>query len=107
MTIDEKTPKQSCEVVKVEDAGLSEADVFLQSYPLLRDKSKDELDRLNKAVLKKLDWKFLVMITLMLLMKYEPLCVVQEHTDTDVFAAISTASMSPTLDSLACNGICT
>jgi hypothetical protein len=55
--------------VKLEDAGLSEAEIFLQSYPLLREKSKDELDRLNKAVLKKLDWKFLLIITLMLLMK--------------------------------------
>jgi hypothetical protein len=69
MTTDKKFLEQSCETVKFEDAGLSEAEIFLQSYPLLREKSKDELDRLNKAVLKKLDWKFLLIITLMLLMK--------------------------------------
>jgi hypothetical protein len=69
MTTDKKFLEQSCETVKLEDAGLSEAEIFLQSYPLLREKSKDELDRLNKAVLKKLDWKFLLIITLMLLMK--------------------------------------
>lgn len=68
MTTDKKFLEQSCETVKLEDAGLSEAEIFLQSYPLLREKSKDELDRLNKAVLKKLDWKFLLIITLMLLM---------------------------------------
>ncbi|RYN66036.1 hypothetical protein AA0117_g11996 [Alternaria alternata] len=70
MTTDKKFLEQSCETVKLEDAGLSEAEIFLQSYPLLREKSKDELDRLNKAVLKKLDWKFLLIITLMLLMNY-------------------------------------
>ena len=69
MTTDKKFLEQSCETVKLEDAGLSEAEIFLQSYPLLREKSKDELDRLNKAVLKKFDWKFLLIITLMLLMK--------------------------------------
>jgi hypothetical protein len=69
MTTDKKFLEQSCETVKLEDAGLSEAEIFLQSYPLLREKSKDELDRLNKAILKKLDWKFLLIITLMLLMK--------------------------------------
>lgn len=69
MTTDKKFLEQSCETVKLEDAGLSGAEIFLQSYPLLREKSKDELDRLNKAVLKKLDWKFLLIITLMLLMK--------------------------------------
>jgi hypothetical protein len=69
MAIDDKTPKQSGEIVKIEDAGVSDADLYLQGYPLLREKTKDELDKLNKAVLKKLDWKFLLIITLMLLMK--------------------------------------
>jgi hypothetical protein len=69
MTTDDKSLKQSCEVIKVENAVLPEADIFLQHYSTLRGKSKDELDRLNKAVLKKLDWKFLLIITLMLLMK--------------------------------------
>jgi hypothetical protein len=69
MTTDDKSLKESCEVIKVENAVLSEAETFLQHYSLLRGKSKDELDKLNKAVLKKLDWKFLLIITLMLLMK--------------------------------------
>ena len=51
MTTDKKFLEQSCETVKLEDAGLSEAEIFLQSYPLLREKSKNELDRLNKAVI--------------------------------------------------------
>jgi hypothetical protein len=69
MTTDDKTPKQSGEIVKIEDAEITGADAFIQRYPLLRDKSKDELDKLNKSVLKKLDWKFLLIITAMLLMK--------------------------------------
>lgn len=71
MTTDDKTPKQSGEIVKIEDAGIADSDAFLQRYPLLRDKSKEELDKLNKSVLKKLDWKFLLIITAMLLMKYD------------------------------------
>jgi hypothetical protein len=40
-----------------------------QRYPLLANASPEKLDALNKAVLKKLDWRFLTVITLMLLMK--------------------------------------
>jgi hypothetical protein len=43
---------------------------YLEGFPLLRDKSDEELAVLNKKVLKKLDWKFLPCITAMLLMKY-------------------------------------
>lgn len=43
---------------------------YLEGYPLLRDKSEEELAVLNKKVLRKLDWKFLPCITAMLLMKY-------------------------------------
>jgi hypothetical protein len=42
----------------------------LSKYPLLTDKSDEELEQLNKSVLRKLDWKFLPCITMMLLMKY-------------------------------------
>lgn len=45
------------------------ADTVLERYPLLKDKSKDELEALNKKVLRKLDWRFLPCITMMLLMK--------------------------------------
>ncbi|KAG9943626.1 major facilitator superfamily transporter, partial [Aureobasidium melanogenum] len=43
---------------------------YLEGFPLLRDKSEEELAVLNKKVLKKLDWKFLPCITAMLLMNY-------------------------------------
>ncbi|USP82062.1 vitamin H transporter [Curvularia clavata] len=43
---------------------------YLAKYPLLVEKSDKELDKLNKSVLKKLDWKFLPCITMMLLMNY-------------------------------------
>jgi hypothetical protein len=69
MTVDDKSPKQSGEVIKVEHVETTDPELYLQGYPLLRDKSQDELAKLNKAVLKKLDWKFLLIITLMLLMK--------------------------------------
>jgi hypothetical protein len=51
----------------IEEAPVS--DELLERYPLLKDKSEEELKKLNKAVLKKLDWKFLPCITAMLLMK--------------------------------------
>ncbi|KAK5056531.1 hypothetical protein LTR84_012062 [Exophiala bonariae] len=42
----------------------------LQGYDLLVGKSKEDLDKLNKKVVKKLYWRFLVTITAMLLMNY-------------------------------------
>ena len=53
----------------LEDAQTSNEQLWIQEYDLLRDKSKEELDLLNKKVLKKLDWRFLTTITAMLLMK--------------------------------------
>lgn len=53
----------------VEDAQLSNQEIWIQQYDLLVGKSKEELDALNKKVVKKLDWRFLVTITAMLLMK--------------------------------------
>lgn len=40
-----------------------------QRFPLLADASQEKLDALNKAVMRKLDWRFLPVITLMLLMR--------------------------------------
>lgn len=57
------TPKQSGEIVKIEDASIEAA-------PLLKEKSPEKLEKLNKSVLRKLDWKFLPCITAMLLMNY-------------------------------------
>jgi hypothetical protein len=68
MSLDDK-PKRSDEITKIEHSEIADAELWLQGYPLLRGKSKDELAKINKSVLKKLDWKFLLIITLMLLMK--------------------------------------
>ena len=46
-------------------------DTLLDNFPLIRDKTKEELQSLNKKVLKKLDWWFLPTVTAMLLMKYD------------------------------------
>lgn len=45
-------------------------DPYLTNYPLLQAKTPEELDALNKSVVRKLDWKFLPMVTMMLLMKF-------------------------------------
>lgn len=66
---DSKTPKQSGEIAEIENAEVPAEDIFLQRYPLLANKSKEELNKLNKSVLSKLDWRFLPCITAMLLMK--------------------------------------
>jgi hypothetical protein len=44
---------------------------YLEGFPLLVNKSEEELAALNKKVLSKLDWRFLPCITAMLLMKYD------------------------------------
>ncbi|KAM3418098.1 hypothetical protein BST61_g6303 [Cercospora zeina] len=44
--------------------------LLLERFPLICNKSPEELAKLNKAVLRKLDWKFLPCITGMLLMNY-------------------------------------
>lgn len=56
--------------VSEEMAQLANEELWLQQYDLLVGRSKEELDVLNKKVLKKLDWRFLVTITAMLLMNY-------------------------------------
>ncbi|KAI7489341.1 major facilitator superfamily transporter [Hortaea werneckii] len=43
---------------------------LLDRYALLKDLSQEELDKLDKAVVRKLDWVFLPCVTLMLLMNY-------------------------------------
>ncbi|KAF2010271.1 putative vitamin H transporter [Aaosphaeria arxii CBS 175.79] len=44
--------------------------MLLQQFPLLVNASKEELHTLERSVLKKLDYKFLIIVTLMLLMSY-------------------------------------
>jgi hypothetical protein len=53
----------------LEDVQTSNEQLWLQEYDLLVGKSKEELDALNKKVVRKLDWRFLTTITAMLLMK--------------------------------------
>lgn len=45
-------------------------DAYLENWPLLRDKSEEDLQALEKALVRKLDFRFLPCITMMLLMKY-------------------------------------
>lgn len=56
----------TAQIENVDDASSRD---YLSRYPLLADKSDEELEKLNKSVLRKLDWKFLPCITMMLLMK--------------------------------------
>jgi hypothetical protein len=44
---------------------------YLQGFSLLQDKTPEELKDINKKLLRKLDWRFLPTVTLMLLMAYE------------------------------------
>lgn len=44
-------------------------DEVLERYGLIRDKTSEERAAIEKALVRKLDWKFLPMVTAMLLMK--------------------------------------
>jgi hypothetical protein len=44
--------------------------LYLERFPLLQGKSEEELVALNKKLLKKLDYRFLPTVTMMLLMGY-------------------------------------
>lgn len=46
-----------------------ERDAYLERYPLIKDKSPEELARIEKSLVRKLDWRFLPMVTAMLMMK--------------------------------------
>ncbi|KAL4812523.1 major facilitator superfamily domain-containing protein [Aspergillus spinulosporus] len=59
-------PKAALEALE----NVSEADRMLVHFPILQDKCQEELEQLNKAVLRKLDWYFLPCVTMMLLMSY-------------------------------------
>ena len=61
--------KDDTKIEIIEDAATNEAELYLQRFDLIAAKGKDELAALNKKVLRKLDWKFLPCITMMLLMK--------------------------------------
>lgn len=44
-------------------------DPLMRKYALIKDKSDEELQAIEKSLVRKLDWKFLPMVTCMLLMK--------------------------------------
>jgi hypothetical protein len=44
--------------------------LYLERFPLLQGKTEEELAALNKKLLKKLDYRFLPTVTMMLLMGY-------------------------------------
>lgn len=46
-----------------------ERDLILERYEIIREKSPEELRAIEKSLVRKLDWKFLPMVTAMLLMK--------------------------------------
>jgi hypothetical protein len=68
----EITPRNSTEKSATQhvEASAELSNTVLQRYELLKDKDEVELEKLNKSVLKKLDWKFLPCVTAMLLMNY-------------------------------------
>lgn len=80
-------------------------DEILERYPLIKGKTPEERAAIEKSLVRKLDWKFLPMVTAMLLMKSVILYSLTLLLLTD--AAISIESTSPTLDSLACKKIFT
>ena len=48
---------------------VSQEEQLLSLFPVLQDKTPEELERLNKAVVRRLDWRFLPCVTMMLLMR--------------------------------------
>ena len=54
-------------VVEVEEGAVPRE--WLERYPLIKDKSPEELRALEKSLVRKLDWKFLPMVSIMLIMK--------------------------------------
>ena len=54
-------------VVEVEEGAVPRE--WLERYPLIKDKSPEELRALEKSLVRKLDWRFLPMVSLMLIMK--------------------------------------
>lgn len=55
--------------VEVEVEENVQRDEYLERYDLIKGKSPEELKALEKSLVRKLDWKFLPMVSLMLVMK--------------------------------------
>jgi len=90
-------------------------DALLERYALIKDKTEDELKAIEKSLVRKLDWKFLPMVTAMLLMKYagpppfSPLYLYPWNTLLTIsfITATWTASTSPTPASQVCSATAT
>ncbi|KAG8670896.1 hypothetical protein FPOAC2_04203 [Fusarium poae] len=52
------------------DENAPERDEVLERYELIRDKTPEERAAIEKSLVRKLDWKFLAMVTAMLMMNY-------------------------------------
>lgn len=63
--------EKDAQIEVVESCADAENREYLARYPLLANKTPEELKALNAKVLRKLDWRFLPCITAMLLMKYD------------------------------------
>jgi hypothetical protein len=76
---------------------------YLDRFPLLVNKNPEELAKLNKSLLKKLDWRFLPTVTIMLLMAYE-ISRRLAIPVANIYTVTSTASTFQTPVSRACKG---
>ena len=64
------TSKDLGSKTEVEDLKDSpQRDPLLELFPILQDKTPEELEQLNRSVVRKLDWQFLPCITMILLMR--------------------------------------
>ncbi|KAF4831116.1 putative transporter [Colletotrichum tropicale] len=72
MTLSRKSTRGSVDVkVGIEwEENAPTRDPLLERYDLIRNKTPEELKALDKAVRKRLDWKFLPMVCAMLMMNY-------------------------------------
>lgn len=60
------TPKSALEHI---EGNTPHPGQFIPLFPVLQGKTPEELDILDRAVLRKLDWQFLPCVTIMLLMR--------------------------------------
>lgn len=65
-----RSSTEKAPIEHIESASIWQQERAHEKYALLKDKTPEELKALNKKVVKKLDWRFLLCITAMLLMKY-------------------------------------
>lgn len=59
--------KENIDDIEVEDGSVPCE--WLERYPLIANKTPEELKAIEKSLVRKLDWRFLPMVSLMLVMK--------------------------------------